>query len=86
MDFAEVLNDLRREKADKLARARQLVAENKVAEAAVLDGELDALCQKIATTENLTRRWPWVRFRRRTTGPIMPLSSLHTTWTIRVTG
>ena len=56
MDFAEVLNDLRREKADKLARARQLVAENKVAEAAVLDGELDALCQKIATAENLMRR------------------------------
>jgi len=56
MDFAKVLNDLRREKADKLAQAEQLLAENKVAEAAALDGELDALCQKIATTENLMRR------------------------------
>lgn len=25
-------------------------------------------------------------FRRRMTGPIIPLFSLHTTWTIRVTG
>lgn len=56
MDFAKVLNDLRREKADKLAQAEQLLAENKVAEAAALDGELDALCQKIAATENLMRR------------------------------
>jgi len=40
MDFAKVLNDLRREKADKLAQAEQLLAENKVAEAAALDGEL----------------------------------------------
>lgn len=56
MDFAKVLNDLRREKADKLAQAEQLLAENKVAEAAALDGELDALCQQISTTESLMRR------------------------------
>ena len=56
MDFAKVLNDLRREKADKLAQAEQLLAEDKVTEAAALDGELDALCQKIAATENLMRR------------------------------
>lgn len=56
MDFAKVLNDLRREKADKLAQAEQLLAENKVSEAAALDGELDALCQKISATENLMRR------------------------------
>lgn len=56
MDFAKVLNDLRREKADKLVQAEQFLAEGKVAEAAALDGELDALCQKIATTENLMRR------------------------------
>ena len=56
MDFAKVLNDLRREKADKLAQAEQLLAENKVEEAAALDGELDALCRKISATENLMRR------------------------------
>lgn len=56
MDFAKVLNDLRREKADKLAQAEQLLSENKVSEAAALDEELDALCQKIAATENLMRR------------------------------
>lgn len=56
MDFAKVLNDLRREKADKLAQAEQLLAEGMVAEAAALDGELDALCQKITTTENLMCR------------------------------
>ncbi len=32
MDFAKVLNDLRREKADKLARAERLLAEDKVEE------------------------------------------------------
>lgn len=56
MDFAKVLNELRREKGDKLARAKQLLDEGKVEEAAALDGELDALCQKIATTESLMRR------------------------------
>ncbi len=55
-DLAKVLNDLRGEKADKLARAERLLAEDKVEEAAALDGELDALCQKIAATENLMRR------------------------------
>lgn len=56
MDLAKVLNDLRREKADKLAQAEQLLGEGRVAEAAELDGELDALCQRIAATENLMRR------------------------------
>ena len=56
MDFAKVLNELRREKADKLAQAERLVAENQMEEAAALDGELDVLCQKIATTESLMRR------------------------------
>lgn len=56
MDLAKVLNDLRREKADKLAQAEQLLGEGRVAEASALDGELDALCQRIAATENLMRR------------------------------
>lgn len=56
MDLAEVLNDLRREKADKLAQAERLLGEGRVAEASALDGELDALCQRIAVTENLMRR------------------------------
>ena len=56
MDLAKVLNDLRREKADKLAQAERLLGEGRVAEAAELDGELDALCQRIAATENLMRR------------------------------
>lgn len=56
MDYAKVLNDLRREKADKLARAEQLLTEGKVTEAAALDGELDALCAQISTTESLMRR------------------------------
>ena len=56
MDLAKVLNDLRREKADKLAQAEQLLGEGRVAEASALDGELDALCQRIAVTENLMRR------------------------------
>lgn len=56
MDFAKVLNDLRREKADKLARAQQLLEEGKVEEAAALDGDLDGLCRQIATTESLMRR------------------------------
>ena len=56
MDFAKVLNDLRREKADKLARAKQLLEEGKVAEAAALDAELESLCARISTTENLMRR------------------------------
>lgn len=56
MDYAKVLNDLRREKTDKLARAEQLLTEGKVTEAAALDGELDALCAKISTTESLMHR------------------------------
>lgn len=56
MDFAKVLNDLRRQKADKLAQAEQLLGEGKVAEAAALDGELDSLCAQISTTESLMRR------------------------------
>lgn len=56
MDFAKVLNDLRRQKSEKLAQAKQLLEEGKVAEAAALDTELDALCTQISTTENLMRR------------------------------
>ncbi len=56
MDYTKVLNDLRREKADKLTRAEQLLGEGKVDEAAALDGELDALCKQISTTESLMRR------------------------------
>lgn len=56
MDFVKVLNDLRRNKADKLAQAQQYLSEGKVAEAAALDTELDALCAEITTTENLMRR------------------------------
>ncbi len=56
MDFAKVLNELRREKADKLAQADQLLKEGRVEEAAAIDKELDTLCQKIVTTENLMRR------------------------------
>lgn len=55
MDFAKVLNGLRREKSDKLAQANQLLEEGKVAEAAAINAELDGLCQKIAATENLMR-------------------------------
>lgn len=55
-DYAKVLNELRREKADKLARAEQLLDEGKVEEAKALDGELDSLCQRISVTENLMRR------------------------------
>ncbi len=55
MDFAKVLNGLRREKSDKLAQANQLLEEGKVAEAAAINTELDGLCQKIAATENLMR-------------------------------
>ena len=56
MDFSKVLNDLRRQKADKLAQAEQCLSEGKVTEAAALDQELDALCSQITTTENLMRR------------------------------
>ncbi len=56
MDYAKVLNDLRRQKADKLAQAEQLLGEGKVAEAAALEGELDALCAQISTTEKLMHR------------------------------
>lgn len=56
MDFSKVLNDLRRQKADKLAQAEQYLSEGKVAEAAALDQELDSLCTQIATTESLMRR------------------------------
>lgn len=56
MDFSKVLNDLRRQKADKLAQAEQCLSEGKVAEAAALDQELDSLCTQITTTENLMRR------------------------------
>ena len=56
MDFSKVLNDLRRQKAEKLARAQQLLEEGKVDEAAAIDAELDPLCKQIATTENLMHR------------------------------
>lgn len=56
MDYAKALNDLRREKTEKLTRAQQLLEEGKVDEAAALDAELDALCKQISTTENLMRR------------------------------
>lgn len=56
MDFSKVLNDLRRQKAEKLARAQQLLGEGKVDEAAALDAELDTLCKQISTTENLMHR------------------------------
>ena len=56
MDFSKVLNDLRRQKSEKLARANQLLEEGNVSEAAALDAELDALCAQISTTENLMRR------------------------------
>lgn len=56
MDFAKVLNDLRRQKADKLAQAEQLLGEGKVDEAAAIDAELNSLCKQISTTENLMRR------------------------------
>ena len=55
MDYAKALNDLRREKTEKLTRAQQLLKEGKVDEAAALDAELDALCKQISTTENLMR-------------------------------
>lgn len=56
MDFSKVLNDLRRQKTEKLAHAQQLLEEGKVEEAAAIDAELDALCKRISTTENLMRR------------------------------
>ena len=56
MDFSKALNDLRREKTEMLTRAQQLLEEGKVEEAAALDAELDALCKRISTTENLMRR------------------------------
>lgn len=56
MDYGKVLNGLRQEKADKLAKAQQLLSEGKVDEAKAIDAELDALCDRIATTENLMRR------------------------------
>lgn len=56
MDYAKALNELRREKAEKLTRAKQLLDEGKVDEASALDAELDALCKQISTTENLMRR------------------------------
>lgn len=56
MDYAKALNELRREKTEKLAHAKQLLEEGKVEEAAALDAELDALCKRISTTENLMRR------------------------------
>lgn len=56
MDYGKVLNELRREKADKLAKAQQLLSEGKVDEAKAIDAELDALCDRITTTENLMRR------------------------------
>ena len=56
MDFSKVLNDLRRQKTEKIAHAQQLLEEGKVDEAAAIDAELDSLCKQIATTENLMHR------------------------------
>lgn len=56
MDYGKVLNELRQEKADKLAKAQQLLSEGKVDEAKAIDADLDTLCDRIATTENLMRR------------------------------
>ena len=56
MDFSKVLNDLRRQKTEKQAHAQQLLEEGKVEEAAAIDAELDALCKRISTTENLMHR------------------------------
>lgn len=55
MDFAKVLNELRQKKAEKLAAAEVLLKEGRVEEAAALNVELDAICNQIATTENLMR-------------------------------
>lgn len=56
MDYGKILNELRREKADKLAKAQQLLSEGKVDEAKAIDADLDTLCDRISTTENLMRR------------------------------
>lgn len=56
MDYKKVLNELRREKADKLEKAQQLLSAGKVDEAKAVDAELDTLCDRITTTENLMRR------------------------------
>ncbi len=56
MDYAKVLNELRQKKAEMLASAEALLNEGKVDDAAALDTELDALCKRIAATENLMRR------------------------------
>lgn len=55
MDYAKVLNDLRRQKSEKLAQAEQLLKDGKLSEASALDAELDSLCTQISTTENLMR-------------------------------
>ena len=56
MDYAKILNELRQEKAEKLAAAEALLKEGKVEDAAALDAELDGICKQISTTENLMRR------------------------------
>lgn len=45
MDLSKALNDLRRQKAEKLACAQRLLGEGKVDEATAIDAEFDPLCK-----------------------------------------